>query len=912
MSDNAGSPLQQRPSSKHSRLSVDSNHSGDSHESSPLLAHSDDTPRYDGEEPDDEDNRIVSPAAASLRSIHDRDSAKSANEGGLRWPTIVAVATLFLVGIAILICAFFAPAIVQEYAKEALVIEPTNLAIDSFTVDGVTARIQMNFKMDASRVKNNAVRNIGRFGTWVAKEVESEASSVEVYLPEYDNLLIGTAVLPKVVVNIRNGVITPIDFLTDLKPGSVDGLRQVANDWLEGRLGQLRVLGKADVTLKSGLLPLGSQSISEAMVFEGQSLYRSFASLCMQTFGRERSHHFLDSSKRKFVTSKRVANPIPPIGNDIPAIPKYNITRLNFKEVPLSTDGRRGMAAEVSLSLVNGYPIRLSIPPLGFDILVSNCAANEPYIHLADAATGNIMIEPYSDVSLDVAGIIRDLPKSLLQTCPNSHSSPLDSLLSDYIHGNNTTIFVRGSNVPSPTTPDWITQIISSVTVPVPFPGHTFDQLIKNFSLTNTDFALPGPFAEPGTPESNPRISGDIMVLAALPKEMNFSLEVSKVRATADVFYKGDKLGVLNLRKWQAARSIRVNDGGDASLKIESHIKNAPLEITDEDVFSDLVADYYLGGKAISLKIEALVEVEVSTVLGDFIIKDLPAEGVVPLKPISTGGDFHQLNLKVGDLKVINTGPTSINLQANINFTNPTEYTAQIPYINIHILNNGSVIGAATVRDMQVSQGNNTNIIVEATWDPVNFGGEKGHEIGRELISQYVSGFNTTLTLETHEGSFPCQPKLGKALSKFSVTMPTPRLSTPGTDKDKGSDDAKPHFIDDATFHLFSSTAQFTLLSPLQYSTVYIESIDAQAIYNHTEPVGRIVYDYPFAVPPGASESPRLPVDWSLDSVGYDAVERALGGTLKLDAKGTIGLRLGQWTESIRYFGSGIGAHIRL
>ncbi|KAI9643353.1 hypothetical protein NHQ30_007972 [Ciborinia camelliae] len=867
MSDNAGSPLlsgEQRPSSKHSRLSVDSHHSDSSHESSPLLAHTDDTPRYDGEEPEDEDDRIVSPAAASLRSIHDRDFGKSADEG-LRWPTIVAVTTLFLAGIAILIFAFFAPAIVEEYAKESLVIEPTNLSIDSFTANGVKARVQAKFKMDASRVKNNAVRNIGRFGTWIAKEVESQESNVEVYLPEYDNLLIGTAVVPKVVVNIRNGVITPIDFLADLKPGSADGLRQVANDWLEGRLGQLRILGKADVTLKSGLLSLGSQSISESMIFEG---------------------------------------------NDIPAIPKYNITRLNFKEVPLSTDGRRGMAAEVSLSLVNSFPIRLSIPPLGFNILVSNCVADEPYIQLADATTGNILIEPYSDVSLDVAGIVRNLPKSLLQTCPNSHSSPLDLLLSDYIHGNDTTVFVRGSNAPSPETPDWITQIISSVTVPVPFPGHTFDQLIKNFSLSNTDFTLPGPFAEPGTPESNPRISGDIMVLAALPKEMNFSLDVSKVRARADVFYKGDKLGVLNLRKWQSARSERVNDGGDASLKIDSHIKNAPLEITDEDVFGDLVADYYFGGKAVSLKIEALVEVEISTVLGDFIIKDLPAEGVVPLKPISTGGDFQQFNLKVGDLKISHTGPTSINLQAKINFTNPTEYTAHIPYINIHILNNGSIIADATIRDIDVLRGNNTNILVEATWNPVKFGGEKGRNIARELISQYVSGFNTTLTFETHEGSIPYQPKLGKALSKFAVTIPTPRLSTPGNGNDKDSD-GKPHFIDGATFHLFSSTAQFTLLSPLQHNTIYIESIDAQAIYNRTEPVGRIVYDYPFAVPPGTSESPRLPVDWSVDS-GYDLVARALGGTLKLDAKGTIGIRVGHWSETIWYFGSGIGARVRL
>lgn len=216
------------------------------------------------------------------------------------------------------------------------------------------------------------------------------------------------------------------------------------------------------------------------------------------------------------------------------------------------------------------------------------------------------------------------------------------------------------------------------------------------------------------------------------------------------------------------------------------------------------------------------------------------------------------------------------------------------------------------MRDVDIVRGNNTNVFVEATWDPVMFGSDRGHKIGRELISQYVSGFNTTLTFETHEGSIPWLGNVGRALGKFAVTIPTPRLSTPGSGNDQEPGDGKPHFIDDAIFHLFSSTAQFTLISPLQHNTIYIESIDAQAIYNHTEPVGKISYDYPFAVSPGVSESPKLPVDWSLDSVGYDSVERALGGTLKLDARGTIGIRLGHWTETIWYIGSGISARIRL
>lgn len=204
---------------------------------------------------------------------------------------------------------------------------------------------------------------------------------------------------------------------------------------------------------------------------------------------------------------------------------------------------------------------------------------------------------------------------------------------------------------------------------------------------------------------------------------------------------------------------------------------------------------------------------------------------------------------------------------------------------------------------------------MEATWDPTTFGGEKAAKIGRELLSQYISGFNTTLTFQTHENSIPHQPKLGKALSKFKIELPTPRLSTPSTgngDDDGDEDDHKPHFIDDATFHLLSSTAQFILISPLQYTSIYIEEINATAFYNHTEPVGHIDYDYPFKVPPGSSQTPKLPVDWSIDSVGYEALKNALGGTLKLDAKGTVGVRLGQWSETVWYVGSGIGATVRL
>lgn len=246
----------------------------ESEESTPLLSRDGSVPRYDG----GEERRLSSPAASSLRSIQNGHSTAT-KKSKTPWAVIISIVLLITTMIIIAFAAFIAPAAVEEYAKQALVIEPTGLSIDSFTADGVKARIQADFKLDASKVKADNVRNIGRFGTWLARKVESQESVVKVYLPEYDNILLGSATVPPVTVNIRDGETTHIDIIASLAPGEVEGIKRIANDWLEGRLGDLRVLGKADVELKSGIFPLGTTSISESLLLEGQSLYKTFASL---------------------------------------------------------------------------------------------------------------------------------------------------------------------------------------------------------------------------------------------------------------------------------------------------------------------------------------------------------------------------------------------------------------------------------------------------------------------------------------------------------------------------------------------------------------------------------------------------------------------------------------------------------
>ncbi len=249
-----------RPTSIKSNRSIRSSRSRTSNrpeESTPLLA------RANSDVSDD--HRLRSPAASSLRSIYDTPERKGLSKR--RWASIIALIVLCLVAIAVMILGFIAPEALEDYAMQAAVFQPEALSVDSFTSTGVRVHIQGDFVMDGSRVEKKSVRNFGRFATWMVGNVRSGETEVDVILPEYGNIVLGTAIVPPLLVNVRNHHVNRIDFLSDIEPGSVGGLRKIANDWVEGRLGQLRVNGRAQVPLKVGILSLGEKSVEKSLVF---------------------------------------------------------------------------------------------------------------------------------------------------------------------------------------------------------------------------------------------------------------------------------------------------------------------------------------------------------------------------------------------------------------------------------------------------------------------------------------------------------------------------------------------------------------------------------------------------------------------------------------------------------------------
>ena len=289
------------------------------------------------------------------------------------------------------------------------------------------------------------------------------------------------------------------------------------------------------------------------------------------------------------------------------------------------------MQADASISVGNELPISVTIPPLAFKVMVPGCHPDQPHIHLADANTKSVDVQSKNDLTVEVYGLIQKLPDTLTSICPTLLKSPLDILLGDYMSGDDMTVYISGSENTPDDTPLWISNFLKDITIPVDFHGKTFDNLIRNFSLADVHFGLPDPFSGPNSPDSKPRVSATIKALISLPDEMNFSLNVSQVKANADIYYHDKKLGKLDLHEWQKAKSKRIEAHGDqrAGLAISSIVKDAPIDITDNSVFADIVQKVVFGGKKVVLGVKAAVDVETTTVLGRLTVRDIPAEGEV-------------------------------------------------------------------------------------------------------------------------------------------------------------------------------------------------------------------------------------------------------------------------------------------
>lgn len=415
-------------------------------------------------------------------------------------------------------------------------------------------------------------------------------------------------------------------------------------------------------------------------------------------------------------------------------MPNFRVNGLDFGEVTLPE--YQVLTVNASIKIQNPFPLNFEVSPLSFTVLLPGCETDDLVV-VATARTSRLVVKPATNIDLDISAFIRNLPDTFITTCPKSHTSPMDNFLASYLRGSNSMVYVRGSDSSISDAPEWLLEFLRSVTIPVPFPGHKLDTVIESFNLSNVQFRLPEPDSKPRSPESAPRLSASVRAVVRLPEEINFPIDVQRLRSIANVSYQGKTFGTLSLHKWMPATSSEVD--GRKELQVDTVVNDAPLDVTDYNVFEEVVGKFVLGGQPIPLDINGNVDIDIKTNVGEFVISRIPAAGTIILDAFPVPGSLPLPN--VSELVITDTTLHTITLRMKLSINNPTPWRAVVPYMNVNITHENMVLGNASVTDLHILSGNNI-VDVWAVWDPRTHGGDEAKKIGAQFLGEYVSGKN--------------------------------------------------------------------------------------------------------------------------------------------------------------------------
>lgn len=326
------------------------------------------------------------------------------------------------------------------------------------------------------------------------------------------------------------------------------------------------------------------------------------------------------------------------VPSDVPKLPNPDISQIEISQV--KSHEQTALNINATVSIANNFPLDIDLPSLGFSVMLPSC--DKTYVEVGIARTAKARVSSYSPIVVSVQGIVESIPFPLVQICSDTGKSPLDDILGQYVNGPGPTIYIKGLPLDrndNNDIPAWLGESLASVVVPVQIPGgRTFDNLIKSFSLTDVNFRLPDLNADPDSQDSFPCISATILAVVKLPSELRAPMEVSRLKANADVLYKKEKFGEFHVSHWIPAQTTQHQETQE--LEIRSRVVDVPLNITDADIFSEVVQKIIFGGdEGVVLEVLGAADAEVNVAaLGAFTIRGIPARGDITVK----GGMYGQ------------------------------------------------------------------------------------------------------------------------------------------------------------------------------------------------------------------------------------------------------------------------------
>ncbi|KAG0269541.1 hypothetical protein BGZ95_002031 [Linnemannia exigua] len=480
----------------------------------------------------------------------------------------------------------------------------------------------------------------------------------------------------------------------------------------------------------------------------------------------------------------------------------------------------------------------------------------------------------------------------------------LGRLLSRFIQGQDSNIQVRALSK-DPNIPPWLTEAFKSIVLDMAFPGSPAQDFIRTLDMNQLQFEF-------SDDKESAKLSGRMSSELQLPPNVTFPIKILQMKPTAWLrTLDGVDMALLEMPEFLPTKSQQ--DGN--ALEVHVAMKETPLRLV-----ADHLNEFYqflntsFTKEWIELGIAGEAHAVVECGLGTFELGPIPFDvitrqrgGLVTVPPV------------LESLDVVDSTEHSLTVKAKLVLWNPSNISANLGDLSFLWSYGGYIIGMASVPQLQLHAGNNTIECIgmmdpsihclrnhNKTCDP-----ELARNASREFISKYISGDNSTSIDVLGYPESTHIPLLQPMLSALSISSGLPAIEE--------------DFLISTTMYLLSSTIVMELKNPLD-TVITVLYINGTASYKD-EPLGHVNVDFehdiaspkPILIPAndhqngtsGYVKTPRLPVMFDLSSVGYEALRKALGGSLEVDVSCHIKAKVGSMLMWVDFSKEGIQANVR-
>ncbi|CCG25266.1 hypothetical protein CORT_0H01530 [Candida orthopsilosis Co 90-125] len=807
------------------------------------------------------------------------------------WLHVAFIVVIILIGLTVI--TFHN---IQSVVNDAIDLQVYNATFANFTSHGVNVHVQGSVEMKYHLMHTNPVQiamiKVGAFVLGTLKLVSLKPVQLHVQLVDLKSpfLYLADTSPPPIAIYISNRAKTELNFLTECTFGNTEFLDflkyyyQLTGDDINLKVRMIAEEVNVN-TLKLINLRLHNVEVSDHLTINKNDLKKG---LKINKFG---------------VTS-----------------PGANIINLSAQ-----------------LELPNQWGISLGIPALQWDLLFNDCDSN--LVKVGAWRTLPTTGEANDTITVDVDGVVEDVPDRLMEDCKDS-VSPINSLIEQYLREEPIKFYLHlseGQSVDSvPHDIRWILDTLKRMPpaeLAVALPRTHI--MPKNLRVNSCDLAMNYTDSERiDVSKKDGSFAGKIKSNCSIEAVNPSSLQVGVDRLKFNVSL-GSKNGAL-VQAWSRNFVLLDTTQSKHLFHVDVNISDLDVDVMDPVYFGKVVNSMINKNSNFPINDDVYVNVSLSEVdtylpiVGNATLRrlDIPfvklpqvLDVLQDVSKVQYDSIVSQLNVEIEEVYYLGSSEHEVEFQVLISLYNPLNVSLEIPRVHDQAIlmefgQDKTKFGYASFKQISLTKLERSKLEVNIKFRYETYSDKL---FLQDFISVYASSFTKDLTIDLTNNSVAGNDGLDAFMTQIkihNVTMPNvtyviPKYNIGNTDvtntalakQDVGD------FIIETTIHVFTSELELKIYNPISNAEVRLEIF--QAFAKHEDVVlGYVSRREVIDLQPGFYVTPRIPIKIE-NGAATDILKRALNGDLSIDVMADVNVGLELFDLRLIYKGKQLVSKIR-